>query len=154
MVFVLLLVYINIAEITFKDWRPPSSLFSFVHIFTFHFLFHLSVAVLSKFHEYNKLWNILILLKLFLAINRGSESTQNKLTIALWARGWGKSKLWDYHTTLLCFAKMVCHSKTVFPCQIVLAYYDNLKMNKQNPNFYLEWCWKILIYQMADVHAD
>lgn len=49
---------------------------------------------------------------------------------------------------------MVCHSETVFPCQIVLEYYYNLKTNKQNPNFYLEWCWKILIYQMADVHAD
>lgn len=49
----------------------------------FHILFHLSVAVLSKFPEHNKLCNILIVLELFLTINRGSESTQNKLTIAL-----------------------------------------------------------------------
>lgn len=71
-------------------------LYFHVFIFSFfHVLFHLSVAVLSKFPECNKLCNVLIVLELFLIINRGPESTQNKLTVALWAKGWGKSKLWD-----------------------------------------------------------
>uniref|UniRef100_A0A8V5H4Y7 Uncharacterized protein n=1 Tax=Melopsittacus undulatus TaxID=13146 RepID=A0A8V5H4Y7_MELUD len=54
----------------------------------FHILFHLSVAVLSKFPEHNKLCNILIVVELFLTINRGSESTQNKLTIKEFWKGY------------------------------------------------------------------
>lgn len=60
----------------------------------FHFMFHLSVAVLSRLLEYNNLYNSLIVMQLFLTVNRGSGSTQNKLTaIAVGARGWGMSKL-------------------------------------------------------------
>lgn len=49
---------------------------------------------------------------------------------------------------------MVGHSETAFPCEIVLVYYYKSKTKEQSPNFYLERCWKILIHQMADVHAD